>query len=506
VKLRGNYHVILGAGLVFITMFVLHAFISQRIPYDADDWVYLSGLTGYPVPIPSGILWNPTRILPEYLMPLAGYFSAYVVYPIIGNYILSISVTTALLLGAFLCAFYVSLFRLFSALNKDKSACALCGLFVLALCYAMFLSRRSGNLHLFITYSLNLHYFYTLPNILNSIAVCELLRLYIIGSLSFKNIPQKTPGMIVLMFFCVFSMLFSALVLLAFSVSILVIEFLKSIFKRKVKLASKLKHFGIDCVRHHNIVVISTCAVVYAMVAESFGGRANWDSGITYFGSVFSIEFLYRAYEASRSVLGIAATMNRYIFILFLMVVCAAAGVFIFSRKKEPKSPYFKAAMVALLSCVLAFLFVVLVSAKGGLQYARDIRATYGIFFFGILFISLATLYLHKKTAIVRAVFPLVIVVVVLIAINARWPYAYTPARTNTQLAYIEAFIEKTVEADRNNESSVELVVPKYDTPDNWPFPMSWWGGAFSDTLHSHGIISRRIEVVLTIDESLPSP
>ena len=505
-KFHNNICVVICTAMVFAAMFVFFTFISPSVPYDADDWNYLSSFSLTPIPIPPYRTWNPTRIFPEHMMPAAGFFSAFVICPLTGDYILSISITTALLLSSFLALFYLSLYRLFITLNNDKTGCALTGLLVIALCFALFKRKPAGNLHLFIVYSLNLHYFYTLPNLLNSIAVCELMRLFVKSDLSLQNNPRKAHLIIALLYFCIFSILFSVIVLLAFAVSILLLKFAGSVLQRKEKFPSLLKSFCLDSIRHNNIVIISIIGILFAIFAESRGGRANWDSGSTWLGSVFSIEFAARMYTATRNLLKFAQAMNSLVFALMVLILCAAAGVYIFFRKRYAASPFISVVPVSALSCAIAFLCVVMVSAKGGTQYANDVRSAYSIFFFWILFVSLAALYLHKKIPLVRMLFPLMTVLVVMIAVNTRWPYAYPYSRTHIQTVLIEGYIKEIVDADLNNESEVVLHVPKYNEDGNWPIPVSWWGDALSSTLYRHHIISKIMEVKIVPDENLPTP
>ncbi|MCL2151545.1 MAG: hypothetical protein FWH57_01075 [Oscillospiraceae bacterium] len=510
-KLLDNRHVAIGAALIFAAMFVFFAIISPSVPYDSDDWHYLSSFSLTPVPVPPFDTWNPTRILPEYLMPAAGYFSAFVVYPLIGDYILSISVTTALLLSALLTTLYISLYGLFLSLSNDKVNSALAGVFAIALCFALFKGRPKENMHLFIVYSLNLHYFYTIPNILNSILVCQLLRLCVKSELSFRRVPRKAPLLVTLLYFCIFSMLFSAITLLAFSVSVLLLNLLETIINRKrheMKFLQALKQFGLDSFKRANIAVAAFIGVVYAIIAESFGGRAKWNNGSTLQGSVLNARFISRLFESVKSLFGFVLTMNRHVFVIMLAIFIVAVGIYIHSRKKEQPlpDPYAKAAPTALLSCVVALVCVALVSAKGGTQYSRDIRSAYSVFFFGIVFISILATYLNKKIRVMRVLFPLITIVVVMVAINSRNQFAYTYNRTYTQTQLVESFIQKVVQADLNNETTVELRAPRYSAGGNWPIHVDSWGKEFSNTLYNHRITSSKIEITLQLDDSLPKP
>ena len=506
-KLTRNVYVVICTVLVFITFFVFFAFISPSMPYDADDWYYISRFPGSPIPIPHVRVWNPTRIFPEHLMPIIGYISAFVTYPLIGDYLFSFAVTTALLLGAFLSVLYISFYRLFLAFIEDKKTCALTGLFALALCFAIFRSRPSDNLHLFIVYSLNLHFFYTLPNILNSIVVCELIRLYLSKRLSFRSVPDRAPILVVLLYFCIFSMLFSAITLFAFVVSVLLYKLLDSLFHRSGKFPAKLKLIGIDGWKSYNIAIICVLGMLFAIVVELAGGRANWHSGVSYVGSVLSAGFFSQFFTAIGNVLSLFLRINIPVIVAFAMILFLSTGAFLFHRKKDKDivSPFGKAIPVIFLSILFAFLFVALVSAKGGLQYTEDIRGTYSVFFFIILLVSLAVLYILKKIPFMRIFFPLMTVLAILVAVNARWPYAYPHSRTYTQTALTESFIEDVVNADQCGESEVLLKVPKYDADGNWPILIGSWENAFSNSLYKHKITSKKMNITIIPDESLPA-
>lgn len=72
--------------------------------YDTDDWTYIS----YSRPAwPTVKQWNPTKILPEILMPLSAELGVRFIYPFTGDYIGSMAVTFGIVLVVFIMGYLV---------------------------------------------------------------------------------------------------------------------------------------------------------------------------------------------------------------------------------------------------------------------------------------------------------------------------------------------------------------------------------------------------------------
>ena len=65
---------------IFLFLIIFYTKISPLIPYDSDDWIYLSNTR---VPFPLWDAWNPTRVFAEAIMMLGGYIAGSVIYPMI---------------------------------------------------------------------------------------------------------------------------------------------------------------------------------------------------------------------------------------------------------------------------------------------------------------------------------------------------------------------------------------------------------------------------------------
>ena len=88
--------------LVFISMFYFFAVIHPMYIYDSDDWRYISYVR---MPFPSMAEWNPTKVLPETLLPLSAKLGMILFYPFSHDFIRSLSVMFAIVLSLFIVAY-----------------------------------------------------------------------------------------------------------------------------------------------------------------------------------------------------------------------------------------------------------------------------------------------------------------------------------------------------------------------------------------------------------------
>jgi hypothetical protein len=162
------------AGVLFLLVYQYYAVVNPVTLRTGDDWKYFGNFFSHPVPRLDQ--WNITRLFPENMMPIAGNLSAFVVYPLAGDYLAAASITLAIIIALFITALFLSLYRLFSALCDNNHFALLIAMIVITLCFAIFKGNPKDNVHMFFTEQYNLYFFYVLPNILNSIVVLELMR------------------------------------------------------------------------------------------------------------------------------------------------------------------------------------------------------------------------------------------------------------------------------------------------------------------------------------------
>jgi hypothetical protein len=333
-------------------------------------------------------------------------------------------------------------------------------------------------------------------------------------NLSIRLSSFKSALLVVLLYFCIFSMLYSTLILSAFAVSVLLYRFF-ALSRPKEKLLPKFKRYCAHVLKEYNIAVTVIAGTVISMLLELTGGRAAWDSGNTFFGSVFSFEYIGRVFTSAKYLLSGVSLFNVLVAVMFVCIVGISVALWVANRKKEGMPLVAISVKICFLSGLCFGGFNIALSAKAGPFLSSYIDYSFGLFFYIILLISLATLYILKKSPFVRLFFPLIVIFVILIAVDSKWPYTDSfygepgsgiYGQTAAKTAFINSCIEQVVEAGVRGESSVLLAVPKYgEDGGNWPIT-PWWADSLSDTLYSHRITAEKTEILLVIDENMPAP
>lgn len=90
-----KWKIIIVNTVIFVLLVIFFSRIYPIVLYDKDDWIHIGQMR---IPLPMWNGWNPSKVLPEVLMPMCGYIAAYFVYPLIGDYFYSITLTSAVIL------------------------------------------------------------------------------------------------------------------------------------------------------------------------------------------------------------------------------------------------------------------------------------------------------------------------------------------------------------------------------------------------------------------------
>jgi hypothetical protein len=280
-------------------------------------------------------------------------------------------------------------------------------------------------------------------------------------------------------------MLFSAGILLIFAASVIIYKCFP-LLGLEGKWPHRLKAIGFECAKHYNIALIIILGTIAAMFLELTSMRSNYINSDTYFASVFSVGFLQRIGESAYKFFLLVRSINKYAFIIMVLVV-AMASVIYFRKKEKPPCPTVSLAKICLIAGPLLFLFDIALAAKAGPRYLGEIRCAYGPFFFLLLFIGLLSVYILQEREQARLFSPFILAVLILVILNSRWPYQ-TLALSDKH-ALVRQFIPLFEEADRLDHTEIVLYLPKI-SPENWE--IDW----FSEMLYNHRVTLNKITVV----------
>lgn len=471
--------------LIFGIMFLWFARVKPLVPYDGDDWLYLS-YARKAVPLWGD--WNPARVLPEVLMPLCGAVAAYVVMPLTGDYIGSITIVSAAVVSGFI-TLYVGCFewlivRKFSL--SSASSVLISGLFLL-LHFLVYRSLDSDNGYLFLCLDLTCYFYYLIPALLN----CSLVMFLMAGGYEThlqQGSMEKKGLFFAVVYFAVFSNLPDSVILAIYAGVRVLLSFVKEI-RGKFNWKKLLKENGI-----YWIILI---AWLISAVFELCGARAQDDMG-------YRLSFLQSLKEtAYRLVMGIKG-WNR-MFLLLTAVVVVSAGVLLVRQKGEQEKHFLGWAGTVLLCTVVMALAAIVLCAKVDITYITRAEYIFGIYFYGFLLLLSILAYLVRKQPKILLVLPLLLCILV--------SETHTAGKTflNANFLGVDAeiceaidndLIDQILTASRAGQEEVTIHAPASDRSSNWPIAY-YVGDRIANTLFEHGILERPIRVTVEPDPDM---
>lgn len=485
-----RFPLFLGFG-IFGFVFLFFSHIHPVYPYDLDDWkIMLRIREAYP----SIYEWNPTRILPEIMMPKCGEFAMYVLYPFIGDVSLSICITTALVLSLLITLYTLFFYRyLRKRIQLTSATCAIFTLIFFAFHFLIFRNFERENQHLFYSYDLTDHYFYTIPNILGSILVL----IFMTDKGEFfhlQNNVAKKGIFLLAVFLLIFSNLFDSIILSAFVGSLLLFRVI-----RAIKEGKKFKEIITQYRLHIAIILLWLVAIGF----EPFGGNAQEINTQT---QTFSDALISSARNMKQILF--FQTNSIAITVIFILIILFLANSF--RNKKDFKER--EMLYVYLFSSLVSAIFLVLLGAVSFPYYLFRVMSIYAVPFFLFLGGFYCAANLLKEFPKTTAILPFALlfffcnietrgktfqdVQTFLIPNDQQYCYKVSPAEI---LERNRKHIKTLIEANRSGQDTLILFVPKYEQDGNWP--LSWsYGRSLSRFLLRYHLVSRKMEVSIECD------
>lgn len=481
-----NYEIVFFS-VCFIMMFIFFAFIHPLVPYDGDDWMNLSMMRGA---YPKWGIWNPIKILPETVMPLFGYISAYFFNPIVNDYITSITLCASLFFSAVITVYFYFFYRFLKSIYE--LSCSE-GLFITLLFalghFLIFKSNKFNNTYMFYSANLTCYFHYILPALSNSILVLYLLRFK--SLLKDKSILKNS--LIVLgIYLSIFSNVFHSIILITY----IFIELLFGFINDKNIRATNINELKIY-IKENAAWVLIIAAWLLSLLFEANGGRA------TQIGhSIFELP-IWKTLVALGSLLKQA---SKEFIVILITGVFGALAIYIKTKNKTANDDIYKTITLKSLLCLfIAFVYIVLISAKAAPDYIATTHVAFSFLFFLFIILFIAIAYAFKKYPKAVIVLPLICFIVVIQTLNTDKHFKESNMRNIAPYKCVTVdnyLIKQIVEADKSGKKEMVLIVPKGDNRDNWPHP-KYMGGNISRTLYAHGVISQDMKITIKPDENI---
>lgn len=470
--------------LIFFVLFLYFFKIAPIAPYDGDDWSFI-GVMRYPIP-----MWgvhNPTRVLPEVLMPLCGYLSAYIGYPISHDYIGSIvffsSIIEAIFSFACIYLFYKLLLDKFH-FEKNKAICS--EMFFILSLFLIYKIPNQPSYSSFWAGDLTCVFFYIIPGLLNASMI-----LYMENKSDFNNYFNNQSSLyqgifLLILYFTIFSntQLTIIIATYAFFKMIIVTFEMKNSDTLKVSIKTLKKLW---------IYLLILGAWLLSIIFDLNGGRAKEVSNN-------NSDALGATIDQFKILLD---HQNRNYLVLSLFMISFSL---LFNYKKMRNKEFYKLLILSICSELFSLIYLILAYSKAGSFYAYRPDAMWPVVFYFVYITSLSVASLINNVRILSAIMPLVLVLG--LAIVGNYNFLPLPA-SNINHSYgtakaIDNYIVKQIEmADKRGKSSVTVKVPM-DEINNGNWPHSYYmATSLQNTLYSHGLIRTRIKIIFKPSSSV---
>ena len=475
--LKKNKLNIIAIILMFVALFVFFAYVHPLIIWDTDDW---KNIVWGRAPWPVWKTWNPIKVLPETLMPVAGYIAAYCVNPFVGDYINSITYVSAFLVSISI-TIAVTLLGICTAkaldLSEDKAY-----IFAVISCllgFSMFKPDPNGSTYLFHAHNVTCYYHYIVPALLNTSLVFYMMikedfpRSYVEMSAGEKGI------FVLLCYLAICSNLFHSVILATYSGLQILYEFFRC---KGVALKMRILENVKRCYVYYGIVLFWLAILPF----EAFGGRAR---SVKLNASIWELPFI-----AFKNLVK-SVHFNRF-FPIYVGLLIVGIGIVCCKNRdiRILRTPRAKKAFIdAFLCAVLVTVYLIVLSARlnGGYINRVDVQISFGMFLLAILSFMLAIVI--KEIGSVRIFLPLLVFFMLMNVLDGRYPFEEsTTGNVNpiTCKSIDDNIIEQIQAADKSGQTEMNLRVPRYKPEDNWPHAV-YASNRIRHTLYLHGLISR---------------
>lgn len=475
-----NYRREIFFGLIFLSIVIFFTMAHPLVPYDGDDWLNLASMRKA---VPMTGAYNPIKVLPETLFPLVGLIAAYVVYPLIGDYIGAIALTSALVMGGLVSLYMYLFFRFVERwLSLSDYANMMVTVLFFLFHFVLFYEKSSPVPYLFGSGNLTCIYHYVIPAFVNLCVVLYLARFDIAHEALNLSVSRRSV-LLFCIYLAIFSNALSNIILAAYVSCLLGFRF----------FAYLKEHGGYRAFVKKNAFYIGIIVVwLIALVFESHGGRAHD------IGRSLSISEIG---ETGKIFLSMLSRISVDVVVVGVLSIAAA----LYSRYRKKDKAYDSILGMYLGTSLVFAIYLLFVCAKAGPGYIGRSDVFISFIIWTVLLMALSLAYVFKQYGKSVFVGPLLVLFfVVEVGLGGQGFAQSTIGSVPPSVCYEIDYnlIEQIQAADREGKTEMILRVPKGDTASNWPHP-AYMSGKISRTLYKHGLISRTIKIKIQPDPAM---
>lgn len=476
--------------LFFWTIFVaLLVFFSVLYPFpviDGDDINYITNMRpAFPVPG----MWNPTRVMPELLMPICGNFAGVMAAIGFGSFIECQVFVVAAVLGLFIC-FYVYTFQLLLKkrfLMSEFSSLCFAAIFLL-LHFLIFRVEDTNNQYMFRAADTCCIFNYTIPAILNCSIIMLLMSEQDEKALFTMRTPFKSSMLVLAVYMAVLSHLYPSTILAIFCGLSILFRFLKS---NKKNLFGFIKANSV----HFSILTLW----VFVSLWEAFGNRAETfyrtDNGG--FGNLLL---------STQTLISTLSNMSIMYKLLILAVTIATVFTFLFCSSKAERKPFALNLILLLCIGITSAISIIVLSTITQPNYNTRPEVIFPLVFIEFLLLMICAEFVLRHFKFAELLLPLAVLIVFsCIGTEARTFRGSNLLNIDSNVAFKmqNNICNQIVAADEAglDEVTIYVSLSTHDYWANWPHNLDT-GDTLSKFFYKFGIIDNKIDVTMIPSDS----
>lgn len=470
---------------IFVALWIFFTQIHPLVPFDTDDWLYMGNSR---TPFPSMSEKNPTKVFCELSEPLVANIGAFVIMPIVGDWVTAQIHALAITLALFIVIYLLLVQRLVTArfhLDKFRSYCII-SLFVL-LHFLMLRTRTADNDFLWYSRDVTCYFHYTLPNLLNASLVLWLMR----------HNPQqitsiRTHSLLLLtVYLALCSSLYASVILIAYVGALLIGHLVNALRSHKPWLRSYVRD------NYYYLAII--VAWMGIQLFEINGNRANA------YGNVDS-PFLPTLLESART---FANLQYCSWFIVLTGLVVIAAKVCSWHHGHRQVLYTERRTLHLGLALLLSIAYLILLSSKVFPAYLRKGDVVFCYAFFALLIFVWLLGYLCARSRHTVLILPLTIFCV-FFKLNSkgntfRDVQHWNRTDAQTCIQFSRDVVQQVRQADAQSQDTCVITVPYYNDGSNWPFDYAH-SQFVGKTLFQHNVTRREIVTIFQCNPPVSTP
>lgn len=470
----------------FASLFLFYSRVHPLYVHDFDDWLYVwCPRPGYPDPTQ----WNPTKLLPETVMPLVSYFAAYFVYPISGDYIQALCDTYAVFLSAILVVYLLFTGKLLKKwFSLSDGALTMVLIFFFLSHFLPYLTRPFGNQHLFYSINVTCVFNYLIPGFWNFILCLYFLRVEKVHWAQ-SGEEVKKGILIFCVYLAIFSSLWHSVILMSLFGTRLLFALIDGIRDNREE-KQKAWPFLWNYAKTHAAKLVALAFWFLAILMELTGERAA------------ATDMPFHLGTSVRTCLYEVFSLNRTFLISVALINALAVGLALYRRKEAENGKFLYQQLEIGFSMFLCGTFLVLVGAKVTPDYLErsDVMISWMLWLMLMSVFSLG--YLIKKQPKILYILPVLILILSCKTVvrsesfAEHYFYDQTPAVVKAVSSDIVAQIQA---ADQAGLTEVEVHVPVHGS-DGWPLDDVLTPYRIAQALYDHNLTDNCMDVTLVPD------